>query len=351
MPITIAGRTIGREVPPYVIAEAGVNHNGEVSLALRLVDAAAASGADAVKFQTFRASALATADAPQAAYQHARVVAASQREMLTRLELPHEALRELQARATEHGITFISTPFDIESLDSLVTIGVPAVKIGSGDLTNLPLVRAAAATARPLILSTGMATMDEIAQVVAELDERQLILLHCTSAYPAPIGESNLRAIESLRSNFDAEVGFSDHTVGLTAAIAAVALGAVVIEKHLTLDRAMPGPDHAASLEPDEFATMVVAVRDAHAALGDGTKVPQPSESDALRVARRSVVARRSIPAGYVLEQGDLDVKRPGTGISPLEIDRLIGAVTLRPLAADTIITIDDVQLDPGSTT
>ena len=351
----IGGRAIGREEPPYLIAEAGVNHNGDPDLALRLVDAAADAGADAVKFQTFRAEALATAGAPQAVYQRERAAAASQVEMLRRLELPADALRACFARAAERGIAAFSTPFDTSSAVLLAELGVPALKIGSGDLTNLPLLRVVAAAGCPVILSTGMATMNEVDAAVAAIraaGNPPLAILHCLSAYPAPEPETNLLAIRALQARFGTVVGFSDHTTGFAAPIAAVALGAAIVEKHLTLDREMPGPDHAASMEPADFARLAVALREAHAALGDGVKRPQASEDDARRVARRSLVAARDLPAGTTLGAADLDAKRPADGISPLRLDEVIGRRLVRTLSTDALLAPGDLDppLPPSST-
>ncbi len=348
-PFSIAGRSIGRDDAPYLIAEAGVNHNGDPALALQLVDAAADAGADAVKFQTFRATSLATASAPQAAYQQERAAASSQVEMLRRLELPADALRAAFARAADRGIAAFSTPFDLGSAALLMELGVPALKVGSGDLTNLLLLRAVAAAGNPVILSTGMATIDEVDAAVAAIragGDPPLALLHCLSAYPAPPPETNLRAIRALRARYGVEVGFSDHTTGMAAPIAAVALGAVIIEKHLTLDRDLPGPDHAASMEPHELAALAAALNEAHAALGDGQKRPQPSEEDARRVARRSLVAARDLAAGTVLTAADLDAKRPADGISPLLLDAVIGRRLVRDLPEDGILAPED--LDPA---
>lgn len=345
MRMAIGERLIGENEPPLVIAEAGVNHNGDPALSLALVDAAADAGADAVKFQTFSANALAVADAPQAAYQRERAGAASQRAMLAALELPRSALEEASAHARERGLIFLSTPFDVESLELLVELGVPAIKIGSGDLTNLILVRAAAATGLPLLLSTGMANLEEIGAILDDIGDAEIALLQCTSAYPAPIEDANLRAIATLRDAFGRPVGYSDHTQGFTAAIAAVALGASIIEKHFTLDRSMDGPDHEVSLEPAELAAMVRSARDAHVALGDGAKAARPVEADARRVVRRSLVAARALPAGHRLAEADLAAKRPATGISPLQLDRVVGTVLRRAVVVDQVLTDDDVDL------
>ena len=346
--LAIGGRAIGRDEPPYLIAELGVNHDGDPAKALLLVDAAADAGVDAVKFQTFRAEALATAGAPQADYQRARASAGSQREMLHALELPIDGLRAAFARARERGIAAFSTPFDVESVAILVEMGVPALKVGSGDLTNIFLLRSVAAAGLPLILSTGMATTEEVDAAVAAVrssGDPPLALLHCLSAYPAPPAETNLRAIPAMRERYGVEVGFSDHTVSLAAPIASIALGATIVEKHLTLDRRLAGPDHAASAEPDELLVLASSLREAHAALGSGLKGPQPSEADTRRVARRSLVLRHPMPRGARLAETDLDAKRPADGISPLRLDEVLGRRLTRDVEADAILMPDD--LDP----
>lgn len=345
--VEIAGRPIGEAAPPFVIAEAGVNHNGSPDMALRLVDAAADAGADAVKFQTFKADALAGADAPQAAYQRERAPAASQVEMLRALELPADALRACSRRAGERGLAFLSTPFDLESIRLLEGL-VPAFKVGSGDLTNLVLLRAVAARGLPMIVSTGMATLEEVDAAVRDLRQHgdpPIVLLHCTSAYPAALADADLAAMATLRRRFGVPVGYSDHTSGIVAATAAAALGAAIIEKHLTLDGRMRGPDHAASLEPREFAEMVAAIADAHASIGDGVKAPRPDEEDARRVARRSLVLTRSVAAGEEIAATDLDAMRPADGISPLRLDEVVGRRAARALPARVSLQPDD--LDP----
>lgn len=348
MALDIAGRRTGEGEPPFVIAEAGVNHDGSVDVALQLVDAAAEAGADAVKFQTFSAEAVVLEDAPQAAYQLTRAPASSQLEMLRRLELPAGAWPALNARASERGIVFLSTPFDLVAVELLAALGVPAFKVGSGDLTNLVLLRAVAAHGRPILLSTGMADLAEVDAAVDDLrrhGDPPLALLHCTSAYPAPADQANLRAMATLRDRFRVPVGYSDHTLGISTATAAAALGAVLIEKHLTLDRSLPGPDHAASLEPGGFRELVEAVRDAWVALGDGTKSPRPSELDASRVARRSLVTERAVTAGTVLGAGDIAAMRPAGGISPLRLDEVIGRRAARDLPA--LKPLSPADLDP----
>lgn len=347
-----------------VIAEAGVNHNGDPALALKLVDAAADAGADAVKFQTFRAEALAAAAAPKAAYQaEATGASESQLDMLRRLELSPEAHRAVAAHSRARNISFMSTPFDLESLRFLVEeMNVETIKIGSGDLTNAPLLVAAARARRGVILSTGMGTLGDVEAALgalafgltASMDARptcaafaqafstdagraalrtKITLLHCTTEYPAPIAETNLRAMATMRRAFALPVGFSDHTPGLTATIAAVALGATVIEKHLTLDRTMPGPDHAASLEPKDFALLVAAVHTTESALGNGEKKPTPGEIKNMAAARKSLFARVPIAKGEILTESNLAVLRPGIGISAMDYFDWLGKTAMRVYA------------------
>lgn len=345
--LSINGRVLGPGRAPYVIAEAGVNHNGSSDLALGLVDAAADAGADAVKFQTFTADSLATAEAPQAQYQKERSAASSQAAMLRSLELPEAALRACQGRAANRGIAFFSTPFDVWSVRLLASMNVPAFKIGSGDVTNLVLLRAVAALRRPILLSTGMSTLGEVAAAVSDIrshGDPPLALLHCTSSYPAPPHDANLRAMLTLREEFDVPVGYSDHSRGISLAAAATAMGATVIEKHITLDRNLPGPDHSASMQPDEFAMLVRTVHDVHAALGDGVKRPQASEADTRIVSRRSLVLSRAVMAGEELAETDLDAMRPAGGISPFKLDAVVGRRAARDLAAHVLLFPDDID-------
>jgi N-acetylneuraminate synthase/N,N'-diacetyllegionaminate synthase len=338
----VGDRLVGEGRPVFVVAEAGVNHNGDPDLAKRLVDAAAAAGADAVKFQTYRTDALVTRDAPKAGYQAEATGAGGQRAMLARLELSAAAHSELRDRSRERGLTFFSTPFDEASADLLERIGVPMFKVPSGEITNLPLLRHVAAKGRPVILSTGMSTLDEVVRavdVVRGAGDPPLALLHCVSAYPAPAAETNLRAMDTLRARFGCPVGLSDHTLGTAVAIAAVARGAVIIEKHLTLDKTLPGPDHRASLDPGEFSTLVESIRTVESALGDGVKQPAPSELDTRQVARKSLVTARSIRAGERLAAADITVKRPGTGIEPADLPRVLGRALRHDLAADQLIS------------
>lgn len=328
----------------YVIAEAGVNHNGDVGMAHRLVDAAAAAGADAVKFQTFHAEAIVSASAPKAPYQSRTTEASeSQLEMVRRLELDEAAHRELMAHCAAADVDFLSSPFDAGAIRLLAELGLSTIKVPSGEITNLPYLRQLAGLGVHLLLSTGMSTMDDVRAALDALEaagapRERVTLLHCTSEYPAPYDEVNLRAMVSLRVEFGVEVGYSDHTVGNEVAIAAVALGATVIEKHFTLDRTLPGPDHAASTEPAEFAKLVRAVRHIEVALGDGRKVSTPSERSTMAVARKSIVAVRDIAAGEVFSEEDLAAKRPGTGITPMLWDRVLGRTAHRAYAAGELI-------------
>lgn len=333
--------------PPFFIAEAGVNHDGDIEKALRLVDAAADAAADAVKFQTFRADSLAAADAPKAAYQKERDgEVTSQREMLRRLELSEDGFARIAARCAERGIRFLSTPFDAESADLLVRLGVGMLKLPSGELTNHPLLAHAARTGRPLLVSTGMSDLAEVDAAVAAVRAagcRDLALLHCVSQYPAPAAAANLKAMGTMRARYGVPVGYSDHTEGTAVAVAAAALGAEVLEKHFTLDRGAPGPDHAMSLEPRELKDLVRAVRAARAALGDGEKRPQPCELELRTVARRGLVYARPLKAGAVLAEADLAAKRPAVGLQPSELPHVVGRRLREDRPADAPVRPEDI--------
>ncbi len=327
--------------PPFIIAEAGVNHNGDLSTAKRLVDVAVEAGAGAVKFQTFKAEKVTISSSAKAEYQLATTDPdESQFAMLKRLELSEETHREIINYCYKKKILFLSTPFDAGSADLLEELGVPIFKIPSGEITNLPLVEHIAKKGKPLIISTGMATLDDvrdIMEVVSGAGNREVVLLHCVSEYPAPVDQVNLRAMITLRDTFEVPVGFSDHTLGIEVAIAAVALGAQVIEKHFTLDKGMQGPDHRASLEPHELREMVHRLRNVAIALGDGIKKPAPCEEKIALIARRSLVASREIKNGKVIDQEDIDIKRPGQGIPPKELAKVLGK------KAGTIILKDEL--------
>ena len=328
----------------YIIAEAGVNHNGSFDLAKQLIDAAAAAGADAVKFQTFIPEKVMSVYAKKAEYQAAATGGdESQIEMIRKLWLPYEDFERLAAYCVQKGITFLSTPFDIPSLRFLMTLGLPLIKIPSGEITNLPLLLAAAETGKPVILSTGMSELDEIAFARDTLLQNgcpEVTLLHCNTEYPTPFEDANLRAMHALRERFGGRVGYSDHTLGIAAPLAAAALGAEVIEKHFTLDCSMAGPDHAASLEPDALAAMVQGVREVELALGSGIKTASESEKKNMDIARKSIVAARDIRKGETLTEDNLDVKRPGNGVSPTRWFEVLGTVAVRDFAADELIEL-----------
>lgn len=340
-PMRLAGRTLGHARPTFIIAEAGVNHDGDLAVAHALVDAAADAGADAVKFQTFNPAALVSDEAPAAAYQRDRTGATEQRAMLDALTLPAEAWTALAAHAERRHLLFLSTPFDVASADLLDAIGIAAFKVPSGELTNLPFLQNLARRGKPLLVSTGMATMAEVADALLAIraaGNPPVTLFHCVSAYPAPGEECNLTAIGSLAAAFGVPVGWSDHTPGTTACVAAAALGAVILEKHLTLDRTRTGPDHAASLEPMQFAALVREVRFVSSALGDGIKAPMPSELDVRRVARRSLHAVRDLAAGDTLADADLVALRPGTGLPPSAIRSLVGRRLVEQLRRGAVL-------------
>lgn len=329
-----------------IIAEAGVNHNGELAVAKRLVDVAAEAGADLVKFQTFSADELVTAQARSADYQLANSSTdESQHAMLRRLELTRDMHEELLAHCKARRIGFFSTAFDIGSVDLLVDLHLDRLKIPSGEITNLPYLRHIGSLGKRLILSTGMATLREIEEALAILEaagtsRQRITVLHCNTEYPTPMEDVNLRAMLTIRDAFGVQVGYSDHTLGIEVAIAAVALGATVIEKHFTLDRRMTGPDHKASLEPAELAAMVAAIRNIERALGDGCKRPSASEAKNLPVVRKSLVAACSIRKGESFTQVNITAKRPGTGLSPMRLDEVLGRAAARDFAADELIEL-----------
>ena len=329
-----------------IIAEAGVNHNGDIHMAKELIDAAADAGADLVKFQTFSADRLVTAYAKKADYQNLTTDAAeSQHQMLRRLELDAGMHHTLMAHCAARGIGFFSTGFDIESVNLLVSLGQDHFKIPSGEITNLPYLRHIGALGRRILVSTGMATLGEVEAAVEVLEaagtaRANMVVLHCTTEYPTPMGEVNLRAMQSMGNALGVAVGYSDHTVGIEVSVAAVALGAQVIEKHFTLDRNLPGPDHKASLEPAELAAMVKAIRNVEVALGDGIKRPTSSEIKNRPIVRKSLVAIRPIARGDVFGENNMAVKRPGTGLSPMRWDEVLGRQAQRNYAADEQIDL-----------
>ena len=326
----------------FIIAEAGVNHNGSLQVAKRLVEEAKQAGADSIKFQTFRADRLASTAAQKASYQKETTPAGeSQYMMLKALELSSDDHIELMHHCRVNDIIFLSSPFDEEGADLLDRLGVPAFKIPSGEITNLPFLAYLAVKRKPLILSTGMSTLGEIEEALDTFraaGNSNVTLLHCVTEYPAPYEEINLKALLSIEKAFGLPVGYSDHTQGIEIAIAAVALGAVIIEKHFTLDCTLPGPDHRASLEPHEFKRMVSAIRNVERAMGDGIKRPAACEIRNIPIARRSLVAARDINAGETITSADIAVKRPGTGIFPRDLNAVIGMRATSPIPRDTVL-------------
>jgi N,N'-diacetyllegionaminate synthase len=329
-----------------IIAEAGVNHNGDINLAKKLIDIAANAGADLVKFQTFSSDRLVTFGAAKAEYQ---ILATdnneSQQEMLRKLELSESMHHELIAHCASQNIGFLSTGFDIESIDMLVGLGQELFKVPSGEITNLPYLRHIGKLKKDVILSTGMSNMKEIEAAINAFEESgthrsKVTVLHCTTAYPAPMSDVNLRAMQSIRNAFDVAVGYSDHTLGIEIPIAAVALGATVIEKHFTTDRSQPGPDHKASLEPSELKSMIDGIRAVELALGDGNKRLMPSEIDNLKVIRQSIVARTQISKGEIFSVANLTTKRSGDGVSPMLWDHVVGKVAGKNYIADELIEL-----------
>jgi N,N'-diacetyllegionaminate synthase len=341
-PFSVKGRLIGSGNPSFVIAEAGVNHNGEIRLAHRLVDVAADCGADAVKFQMFVPDALVSVTASAAPYQRDGG-AVTQRAMLEALVLPKSAWSELAAHAVDRGLIFTATAFDTCSLDMLLELEVPVLKIPSGELDNPQYIKLAASKDLPLIISTGISTLGEVDTAVALAGEAPSIaLLHCVTAYPAPVEASNLRAITTLARRFDVPVGWSDHTQGHVTAIAAVALGASILEKHVTTDRALPGPDHAASSDPAQFKAYVQAVRDAEAALGNGIKEPAPAELENRAFARRSFHAVRTLRSGEVIREEDVRLLRPATGLPPSA--EVVGRTVLQDIIAGNPVLAEHLR-------
>jgi N,N'-diacetyllegionaminate synthase len=330
----------------FIIAEAGVNHNGSLALAKRMVAVAARAGADAVKFQTFNADALVSAFAPKARYQlRTTAKKETQRDMIRRLELDLAAHQALIAHCRQKKIMFLSSPFDLQSIDQLKKLKLRIFKIPSGEITNLPYLRKIAALRKKVILSTGMSTMTEIAAALEVLCRggmkvKDITVLQCNTEYPTPFRDVNLSAMLTIRDKFNVAVGYSDHTEGIEVPVAAVALGARVIEKHFTLDKTMAGPDHQASLEPDELKAMVCAIRHIEQAVGNGVKAPSASERKNIPIARKSIVAARDIRAGEILDPSNITVKRPGNGISPMRWDSVLGRRAVRSFRKDERIRL-----------
>ena len=323
----------------YIIAEAGVNHNGSLEIAKKMVDAAKDAGADAIKFQTFKAENIVTKNAAKADYQVKNTGEdTSQYAMLKKLELSCADFEKIKAYCDDSGIEFLSTPFDLESIDFLQEIGIRFLKIPSGEITNFPYLRKIGQTGMPVIMSTGMSTLEEVGEAIRVLREygsNEISLLHCTTEYPAPLDSVNLKAMQTMAEAFNLPVGYSDHTSGIAVSVAAVAMGAVIIEKHFTLDRNMEGPDHKASLEPDELKAMVQSIRDAEMVMGTGEKGLSYSELKNVSVVRKSIVAKRAIRKGMLFSEDNLSVKRPGTGVNPMQWNKVIGLCAKRDYEED----------------
>jgi len=341
----VGGRFIGHGHPCFIIAEAGVNHNGSLELARQLVDAAVGAKADAVKFQTFKAERVLTENAPKAEYQKQTTgTSESQLEMVRRLELSPESHRELMRYCQDKDILFMSSPFDELSADLLDEIDVAVFKVPSGEITNIPFVSHIARKQKPMFISTGMSYLSEVEMAVRAVEEQNnhyYVLLQCTSNYPADPADANLTAMGTMARAFGALIGYSDHTPGIEIPLAAVALGACVIEKHLTTDRTLPGPDHPASLEPDEFAAMVRTIRMVESSIGHGRKEPAASEANTASVARKSLVSSKNILAGTVLTEEYIAIKRPGTGLPPAMLPHLIGRTARAAILEGELITLD----------
>jgi len=330
----------------FIIAEAGVNHNGDMNVAKRLVDAASQSGADAVKFQTFKAKNIANVDAPKANYQKKTTSSnENQYEMLKKLELSEDNHKELIECCKTQKIMFLSSPFDLESIDSLKSLGVNIWKIPSGEITNLPYLRKIGSFDEKVILSTGMSNLGEIESalnilITAGSKKENISLLHCNTEYPTPMKDVNLNAMITMKNAFKVNVGYSDHTLGIEISIAAAALGATIIEKHFTLDKTFEGPDHRASLEPEELKQMVKSIRNIESALGNGIKKPSPSEEKNIDIARKSIVAKKDINVGELFSKDNLTVKRPGNGLSPMTWDEIIGSTSKKCFFKNELIKI-----------
>lgn len=323
----------------FIIAEAGVNHNGDLNLAKRLVDVAVDAGCDAVKFQTFKAENVVSKNAQKAEYQKVTTSKnESQLEMIKKLELSYESFAELKKYCDNKKILFLSTPFDLESVDFLDSIDIPIFKIPSGEITNLPYLRKINNTGKKIILSTGMSNLFEIEEALNVLKDCEVSILHANTQYPTPMEDVNLLAMQTIKTKFNKEVGYSDHTLGIEVSIAAVALGATTIEKHFTLDKNMEGPDHKASLEPDELKQMVKSIRNIEKALGTGEKTPSKSETPNIEIARKSIVAKTQIKKGEIFSDKNLTVKRPAKGISPMKWDEVIGLAAHKDYDEDELI-------------
>ena len=339
MEFKIGEKEIGDNNPTFIIAELSANHMNDLDIAIKTIEAMAEAGADAVKFQTFNSEDLVTENAKTASYQEINTNENSQLKMLKKLELTFDDFKELKDYALKNGVIFISSPFDVNSVDLLETLNVPLYKLGSGELNNFELIDYVQETNKPIIISTGMATLDEIKETYDFIENKDnLIILHCITGYPTSFEEANLNFIKTLQKEFDVPIGFSDHSPGIELPIAAVALGACVVEKHFTLDKNLEGPDHKASLNPKEFKAMVDAIRNVEVAMGDGIRKFSDNELEIKKVARKSIVLNQDVKKGTKLQREMLSIKRPGTGIPPKFINDVIGKETIEDLKSGTVV-------------
>jgi N,N'-diacetyllegionaminate synthase len=345
--IQLGTKRIGDKQPCFIIAEAGINHNGQLNMAKKLVDAAVLAKADAVKFQTFKAEGVVTDDAKIASYAKKNIGKnLRQIEMIKHYELSYDEFKKLKKYCDQKKILFLSTPHSFDAIDFLDDL-VPAYKFGSGDLTNTPAILYAARKQKPIILGTGMATLNEVRTAIKTIHttgNHHIIALHCTTNYPCPLAEVNLRAMLTMQNTLHCLVGYSDHTIGITVPIMAATLGAVVIEKHFTLDKTLPGPDHTASLEPQELKEMVIAIRNVETILGSYAKKPTPSEKKIMRLVRKSIVANQNIKEGAVIRKKMLAIKRPGNGLSPIQLKQILGKKTKKPIKKDERVRLNMVE-------
>ncbi|MCR4943546.1 MAG: N-acetylneuraminate synthase [Clostridium sp.] len=343
--VKIGNKYIGKNEKVYIVAELGVNHNGDMNIVKELIDKASEAGVDAIKFQKFKTESLVTKDSPKAKYQEVTTDASeSQFDMLKRLELNEENLKELYAYAKSKNIEAFATPFDDASVDFLYDLGIKAYKVGSGDITNIPMLKRIAKTGLPIILSTGMSTLGEIEEALEAIRSQgndDVVLMHCTSNYPSDENDVNLKAMNTMMQAFQLPTGYSDHTMGTAVSVAAVARGAVIIEKHFTLDRSMPGPDHMSSLEPEELKQLVQQIRAVEKALGSPIKKPNKSEYEVKNVAQKSIVSACDIKKGEIISEEMLTCKRPSSGIKPKYFELVVGRVAKKDIKSDTIINID----------
>jgi N-acetylneuraminate synthase/N,N'-diacetyllegionaminate synthase len=347
MKVKIGNRTVGEGEPVFIIAEAGSNHDRKLAQAKKLVDVAASAGADAVKFQTFSADKIVARIGPKAEYMEKVSEKESVYEIFKRIELPREWHQELMEYADKRGLIFLSSPFDEEAVDLLDELGVPAFKVASGELTNLPLVKYMARKGKPLIVSTGAATMEEVKEVVSVVrstGNKKIVLLHCVANYPAAPEDANLLAMSALKQKFKLPVGYSDHTLGITAPLAAAALGAVMIEKHFTLSRKLPGPDHFYAIEPNELKTMVVGIRAVEKLRGVPIKRPVKAEEESRKLGRRSIFAKIDIPAGVIIKREMLVILRPAIGLAPKYLESVVGKRAKRVIKEREAITWDKIE-------